>query len=174
MKFSDIPQYTQDSGYAVDIPLTYLEEHIDRYRKSYNLDMDVDFQRSHVWSDAQQSAFMEHLLKGGQGSNEIRFNCPGWMGSTDKIGPMVVVDGKQRLTACSKFLNNELPVFGGVYYKDFEGKLSSRYALRVRVNCLRDRAEVLQWYLDINTGGTPHTEAEINRVHELLEKEKGK
>jgi len=39
------------------------------------------------------------------------------------------------------------------------------------MNDLKTRAEVLQWYIEFNAGGTPHTEAEINRVRELLKKE---
>jgi hypothetical protein len=41
------------------------------------------------------------------------------------------------------------------------------------VNDLKTREEVLQWYLDLNSGGVVHTEEELNRVREMLEKEKG-
>lgn len=33
---------------------------------------------------------------------------------------------------------------------------------------------VLQWYLDMNTGGTVHSEEEIARVRNLLEQEQSK
>ncbi len=39
-----------------------------------------------------------------------------------------------------------------------------------QVNDLLTREEVLQWYIDLNTGGTDHTDEEINRVKEMLKK----
>jgi hypothetical protein len=42
------------------------------------------------------------------------------------------------------------------------------------VNDLKTKAEVLQWYLDINSGGVVHTETELEKVKRLLTKEKRK
>ena len=39
---------------------------------------------------------------------------------------------------------------------------------RWHVNDLSTYSEVLQWYLDLNSGGTVHTEEELNRVQQLL------
>ncbi len=39
------------------------------------------------------------------------------------------------------------------------------------VNDLQTRAEVLQWYLDLNEGGVVHTSEELNRVRAMLAKE---
>jgi hypothetical protein len=36
------------------------------------------------------------------------------------------------------------------------------------------RTECLELYIRLNRGGTPHTEAEIERVREMLEIERGK
>lgn len=83
---------------------------------------------------------------------------------------MQCVDGLQRLTAIRKFLNNELSIFGGNYLDDFEDKkvLLRTMSLRINVNNLKTRKEVLQWYLDFNTGGTVHSDEEIERVRKLL------
>jgi hypothetical protein len=87
---------------------------------------------------------------------------------------MVLVDGLQRLTALIRFLNNEIPIFGN-YFKDFEDNpRDSLTMIRFNINDLQTKAEVLQWYLDMNTGGTVHSDEEIQRVKELLEKEKFK
>lgn len=172
MKLRDIPQYTRDGHYRIDVPLSYLEECLARYEETYGLDMDVDFQRAHVWTPEQQSAFVEHLFRGGIGSHEIRFNCPDWMGCGDIPGPMVVVDGKQRLTACLRFLRNEIPILDGMYLRDFEGGIRGiSPSLSFRINDLETRLEVLQWYVDINTGGTPHTDEEIQKVLDLIDGE---
>ena len=110
-KFQDIPQLTRDGSYGVDISLDYLEDYIDRMKREYKLTLDADFQRAHVWTRDQKIAFVEHLLRGGKGSNHIRMNYSGWMRFNDGDGPMVCVDGKQRLTACLDFVTDKIPCF---------------------------------------------------------------
>jgi hypothetical protein len=172
MKYSDIPPYTRWASYCVDIPLDYLEVHLDRYVNKYGANLDPDFQRPHVWTEEQQIRFVEHILKGGQTGKDILFNCPGWNhGSTTK--DFVLVDGKQRLEALRRFLQDEICIFGHKK-SEIEGHLRSFMSLKFHVNDLKTRAEVLQWYLDFNTGGTLHTPEEIARVHALLEAEKAK
>jgi len=46
--------------------------------------------------------------------------------------------------------------------------------MKINVNDLQTRAEVLQWYIDFNSGGVVHTAEEIARVKALLEKESGR
>jgi len=170
MKFSDIPQLTRSASYRVHQSWKYLEETIARYQReefSAKLDIDPEFQRGHVWTKKQQIAYVEFKLKGGEGSELLFFNCIGWMDSFK--GPFVLVDGKQRLTAVLRFLHNELPVFGGYYYEDFEDTLSSTTPNFIFcVNNLPSMQLVLQWYLELNSGGTPHTKAELLRVQKML------
>lgn len=169
--WDDIPQYTRDAAYRVDVPLDSVESTLARYRKSAEdgLQLEPDFQRAHVWSTQKRRAYVEHLLRGGHASREIRFNCPGWM--RDFRGPMTLVDGLQRLTAVRMFANSRLPVFGR-YFHQFEGRFPwARCSLLFYINTLATRAEVLQWYLDLNAGGVVHTKAELDRVRELLERE---
>jgi hypothetical protein len=40
--------------------------------------------------------------------------------------------------------------------------------LIIHVNNLKTEKEVLQWYIDMNAGGTPHTTEEIDRVKKLI------
>jgi len=40
------------------------------------------------------------------------------------------------------------------------------------MNTLRTKAEVLEWYLQLNSGGVVHTEAELKRVRKLLVRER--
>ena len=46
--------------------------------------------------------------------------------------------------------------------------------IRLHVNDLKTYPEVLQWYIEMNAGGTPHTNEEIARVQQLLDIEKKK
>ena len=172
-KFSEIKQLTRDGNYRVDVSLDYLSKAVEGYKTHYALQMDTDFQRTHVWNDEQRSAYVEHLLRGGKGPRTIRFNCPNWNRITrSRIpGPMVIVDGKQRLTACLRFMNNEIPAFGHLY-KEYEDKLRIvGPSLVFRINDLDNKADVLRWYLEMNEGGVAHTKAELDKVKKLLAEE---
>lgn len=170
MKFRDIPQFTRMGSYAVNIPWPYLEEQLAHYAES-GLDLDPDFQRAHVWTEDKQVAYVEYILRGGKSSRIIYFNCKGWMRSFD--GLVILVDGKQRLEAVRRFLNNEIKAFGyklSEFEDDLPGMCGPDFIFHV--NDLNTRAEVLQWYIDLNSGGVVHTEEEINKVKELLKKER--
>ena len=184
-RFGDIPQYVRDGSYMVHTSYDYLEENLYRWYTEIDnrnkLDYDdfkaqdgvfevpvPDFQRGHVWTENQRIAFMEYLLRGGI-SGPIRFNQPGWQ--TNWRGPFEIVDGLQRATTLLKFANDELPVFGYTLsqYDDKPRMMDVR--LELRVNSLATRAEVLTWYLQLNGGGTPHSDDELNRVQGLLNEE---
>jgi len=175
MEWLDIPRFSSWGKYTCDVTWNDLEYQIERYVSEYSLNLDPDFQRDHVWSEEKRIAYVEYVLKGGNQNRHIIFNHPGWF--TDFKGEMTLVDGKQRLESTRRFLNNELPVFNDIYRKDFtrNGRLSSRissdYSFKFYINNLRTRKELLQFYLDLNTGGVVHTKEEINRVKELLAKE---
>ena len=53
------------------------------------------------------------------------------------------------------------------------GPMDPRYlnanTLIIHVNNLKTKKEVLQWYIDMNAGGTPHTTKEIERVKKLID-----
>lgn len=170
MRYSDIPSFTSEGNYQVDVPLNRIKAHLDTFLEM-GLNMEPDFQRAHVWTETQQIRFVEWLLRGGKGSAQnIYFNHTRW-DTLASDGEFVLVDGLQRTTAVLRFLNNEIPVFGGYYFRDFEGPCPMHIGLRFCVNNLKTRAEVLQWYLDINAGGVAHTEEEIEKVRRLLEEE---
>ena len=76
----------------------------------------------------------------------------------------------QRLTAICRFVNNEIKLFGS-YFREYEDpRIVNRYTLKVNVNDLKTEKEVLQWYVDMNAGGTPHTDEEIERVKMMIAK----
>ena len=134
------------------------------------LDLYPDFQRGHVWTPQQQTEFVEYILRGGK-TSELLFNTKGNYASTSE--DFVCVDGLQRLTALLLFLEDKLPVFGHTR-SQIEGieLLLREIYLTFRINELLTRRAVIQWYLEINAGGTPHTREEIDRVRDLLKKEK--
>lgn len=180
MKLTDIPQFTRTANWKCDVGWSYLEEYINNHIKDSNLNLEPDFQRAHVWTQEQQSRYVEFILRGGNSGKDLYFNCKGWnYGLTE--GPYVIVDGKQRLEAVRKFLRNELSVFANglcgnskpMYKNDFElTGMRMQLGFKWHVNDLNTEAEVLQWYLDINSGGVVHTEEELNKVRKMLIKSK--
>lgn len=169
--YASIPKFTRGASWQTDIEWKYLPSQIAHWSEDQDglakVDLDPDFQRAHVWTTDQQIAYVEYVLKGGLSGRDIYFNCVGWMASYK--GPFVLVDGKQRLEAVSLFLRNELPIFGGWHRSDFTDRLPVEATFKFHVNNLPTRADVLRWYLEMNTGGTPHTREEIAKVEAMLE-----
>jgi hypothetical protein len=180
MKITDIPMFQSPARYRTNVGWSYIEDTLKSYNERHEIDgwlglnLDPDFQRGHVWDEAKQIAYVEYKLRGGEYSDVILFNHPNWQGSYK--GEMVLVDGKQRLEAIRKFMRNELPIFGGNYLKDFDNprQLLRSVDLVFCVNNIKTREGVLQWYLELNSGGVVHTKEEIQKVQNLLEEEKAK
>lgn len=182
--------------WGVDVPWGYIERQLADFTKHEGLDLDPDFQRGHVWTEDQQRAFVEYMLLGGPAATTIYFACDGF-NTAKRSGPVCIVDGKQRLEAIRKFMRNELAIFmnhqhrkpavwdagpyqehftavrTGCFLSDFTDNLrmTRRETLRF---CVADmnRPTMLRWYIALNAGGTPHTDAEIERVKALLEAER--
>lgn len=169
-KFADIPKFTKAGSYAVDYPFHSLVKWIEREQKEMGLQLNPDFQRGHVWSEAQQVAYMEFLLRGGKTGRTLYFNCPSWHHSVPEgdYDEYVCVDGLQRITAITRFVYNEIPAFGSLFCEYEDSPRVVEDTLRVNINDLKTRDEVLRWYIDINAGGTPHTREEIERVQAIL------
>ncbi len=169
--FSLIPQFPR-SHYRINLPWDQLERQLSQYTENYALDLNPEFQRAHVWNDAQRTAYMEFKLMGGPGSDEIFFNAPGW--NKRSRTSMVLVDGKQRLETVRMFLRGEVSIFNGLVYGDFEDRLNSLdHFFFFNVADLTDKADVYRWYLGMNAGGTAHTSEELAKVRALLDMEKG-
>lgn len=173
MKFSEIPQYIQSGSYQVDMPFEHLIETIDKWVDEDGLQLEPDFQRGHVWTEQQQIEFVKFVLRGGKTGKTLYFNNPSWHRCVNNGGynDFVCVDGLQRITAIRRFLNNEIEVFGQKY-SDFHSHTDIvLHGMKVNVNDLQTKKEVLQWYIEMNAGGTPHSEQEIERVKKLMEEE---
>jgi hypothetical protein len=172
-KFRDIPQFVRHGSYEVDVSPESLISTINDFVEQ-GLDLDPDFQRGHVWSDKQRVAFVEFFLRGGKTGRVIYLNNPNWHFNNEKgYNDFVIVDGKQRVEAFRKFINNEIKAFGS-YYREYTDSIRLVNTMKINVNDLRTRADVLQWYIDFNAGGVVHSDKEISRVRRLLKKETSK
>lgn len=171
--FKNVPQFIRHGSYEVDVSPESLVSTMEDFVKE-GLDLDPDFQRGHVWNDKQRIAFIEFFLRGGKTGRVIYLNNPDWhFANEQEYHDFVIVDGKQRLEAWRKFIHNEIKVFGS-YYREYTDSIRLVNTMKVHVNDLRTKADVLQWYIDFNSGGVVHSDKEIARVKRLLKKETGK
>ncbi len=170
MGFDDIPQFPH-SQYEIDVSWCDLERHIANWERSYALNLDPDFQRGHVWTKAQQTAYVEYQLQGGEIGKSIIFNHPSWNRAALRESALQIVDGKQRLEAVRAFLRGDVTAFGRSI-KQFNGQLHVfGPGFRWKVVALHTREQLLRLYLNINAGGTPHTPSELQRVRWMLDDE---
>lgn len=168
--FRDIPLLPR-APYEVDVDWHTLEKFIQSAIEHDGLNLDPEFQRAHVWSREQQVAYVEYVMQGGEVGKNITFNAIGW--NTELvIGSYEIIDGKQRLEAVRAWLRDEFKAHG-YFRSDFTDRMRLHMGFKWRVCSLATRAEILQLYLNINAGGTPHTQEELDRVRIMLAKEKG-
>jgi uncharacterized protein with ParB-like and HNH nuclease domain len=169
MRFADIKKFPR-SSYHVDIDFKYVETTLESWNDRSNgspLILNPEWQRGHVWTEDQQIAWIEYILKGGTTGRDIYFNCSTWMGNYNT--PVYCVDGLQRLTAVMAFMNNKIPAFGYLLtqYED-----SIRLAdARLTFNMLKisNKKELLTIYHNFNAGGTPHSKEEMKRIEKMIE-----
>ncbi|MEQ6436230.1 DUF262 domain-containing protein [Comamonas sp. w2-DMI] len=170
------PVYTVD-WIVSDLERILANQERDIKESGGTFELEPDFQRGHVWTLKQRVAFVESMIR-KTAPNRIMFNCPGWTRSTAGTGDIPdntfqCIDGLQRLTTLRMFLAGEFTVFG-------EAKLTAqslkgspfdlgRLRLQMAVYEFDSRADLLELYLDLNGGGTVHSQEELQRVRNLRE-----
>lgn len=169
--------------YEIDMGFAHLEKWLDSMNRDWGrdgkpgLNLDPDFQRGHVWDDAQRVRYIEYLLRGGTAANTIHWNHAYWEFFPGHAAPdlpyeLQIVDGKQRLEAVRRFMRGEVRAFG-MLATDFAGTEFDvnrvfNFRLRMNIHSLTSRAELLKFYLALNSGGVVHTPEELDRVRGLL------
>jgi hypothetical protein len=175
MKISDIKRLIHCPHGETSTDFKWLPDMLEHFKSSYGLDLDPEFQRGHVWDLKKKIKFIEYVLRGGT-VPPLRFNSPVFGGhphakNSDLDESVVLVDGKQRLSAILEFMDNQFPVFGDVYLKDFDNPmlLCSQCRITYTVNKLQTRKELYQWYLEMNEGQVAHTDEELDKVRVMME-----
>jgi uncharacterized protein with ParB-like and HNH nuclease domain len=165
MKYSDINQFPT-AHYQINVRWSYLEKWLESFSEDCTLNLNPVYQREHVWNEQQKIAYVEYILRGGEVSKTLYWNNAGCKKLWD--APMELVDGKQRLEAVRSWLRGDILAFG-LHKNEFEGVLMADFVMKV---CnLKTSKDVLELYLAINSGGTPHSQEELNRVRSILKKE---
>lgn len=168
MKWDEIPKFKEFGMLNPEqIGFVGYVERVQTELEEMNLQLISDFQRGHVWTEEQQIAYVEFFLKGGKSGRDFYYNI------NDE--EYVCVDGLQRTTALTRFVNNEIKVFGQYFAEfDFDKYLakyqpSAEFAVNIYRNNLSNKKDILEWYVDMNSGGTPHSKEEIERIKRMIE-----
>lgn len=144
----------------------------------HGVDLIPEFQRGHVWSHSQRTRYMENVLRRvcDDSTLTIRFNCPSWReaphSDSDLVDQMVCLDGLQRLTAIRDFIAGKLEVFGLTFDRLPKRILLRELTIVIKMYDFQYEDELYDFYLDINEGGTPHTETELDRVRNLRDEKR--
>lgn len=164
------------ASYECDFDFRHLHKSLDDLASDWGgLDLNPDFQRGHVWSPDQQRHYIENILRGVVSTSGflVQFNCPNWdddQYAGDLPRGFQCIDGLQRITAVLGFMHGLVMPFGLTASELDNSRFSTRgakYRLRVAVHNFQNKADLLQHYLDLNAGGTPHSMEEIERVMKM-------
>ena len=161
-----IQESVPNCSYHVDVGIGTLERHIEQY----SIDLDPVYQRGHVWTELQEELFVGAFL---ENNNSMP---PFWMNWT---GPhhasSEVVDGKQRIKACRRWLKGEIiarcPCGIDIWHKDLDDvdRTGLLFNFSMSWNFVDlSPVEVMKFYLRLNAGGTIHSPKELDKVRKLI------
>lgn len=161
--------------YECDCDWVRIDQFFSRWGEDYGgFEDNPDFQRGHVWTPEQQLHYVENCLRGvvSTAGFVIQVNCPNWEDDRPSDNPrgFQIIDGLQRLTAVRAFLTGDIRPFD-MTVDDFQYSsfaIKTKFRFRVAVHTFTTRKDLLSHYLALNTGGTPHSTSEIERVKKLL------
>lgn len=139
-----------------------------RWIQSGKLILRPEFQRKFVWNKQKQSLLIESLM--------LKIPIPAFYFDEDSEERKTVIDGLQRLTTISEFMNGEFRLCGLQYLKDCEGRhfneLEKKYQWRIEetqlaVNILDAKCPSgvkFDVFRRINTGGVPLNTQEVRNI----------
>jgi hypothetical protein len=160
-------------SHGCDYDIQHLERGIT---EAWNIDTNPPYQRGHVWTNDQRSAFLGHWLQGGAVPTLWIWEPPLAKEAAGLARPELI-DGKQRLSALLMWWHGEISanVDGRmIIVGDTDKRFRFHHAIHLTFVRLDSRADVLRFYLRLNGGGTPHSPDELARVRALLDEEENK
>jgi hypothetical protein len=143
---------------------------------SAELNLRPDYQRGHAWTAEQQGQFLGYLLSGGRTMSFIFRDLMESENAT--TGYMYeVVDGQQRLSALIAWWLGLIPAVYDNGDELWSRELSTpkilflkRGPMRVSVGLMvGSKADAIRAYLKLNTGGTVHTQDDLDHARAVLE-----
>jgi hypothetical protein len=130
------------------------------------------YQRPFVWTEEQQVALIESILKGIPiGTYFIAFSAQEDSGPAESR-KQILLDGQQRITTIVRFVNDKFPVFGMKYsewpYMDMQDHFLQAKFSRAVLNS-SDEEEMEKVYRLLAFGGTPNILSSERKEHDYLD-----
>lgn len=140
------------------------------------LSTDVDFQRDRVWNDEQKENLIRSMLLGIPIGAIYINRCDVWDGQKLKYPELdnIIYDGKQRFTTILDFIDGLFSVeIDGVnyFYDDLNfHEQKSLYDMTIPVvrTYFENKKDLIKFYLQLNTGGTHHSQEDIQKAKTIL------
>lgn len=142
---------------------------LDKFVAEYPININPYFQRDIVWKDEQQSLLVGSILEGN-----VVPPCYININPKDSFD-VVLVDGKQRVNACLRFLKNEISAKTSqginIIFSDLNkidvALCKSVIGLRF-VDLNLSTKNMLEFYIRLNSFGIAHNREDILKVQSLL------
>lgn len=171
-------------GYSCDFSMLNLRRNLIGLLDSEDeLEITPDFQRGVVWSQEKQIYFVECMLRDllPKSAYNLTFNMPYFSNPippktqiSTKYTNFICIDGLQRFNTIENFIRGEFKVFEnqvGIQDLRFTAFDLARKTFTINVFEYDTTQDILNLYLNMNTGGIAHADSEIQRVKNLLEQE---
>lgn len=122
------------------------------------------FQRDNdKWTKSMQKKFIENIVVGCSTSISL------YTVSKNEFPKWLILDGLQRLTAISLFIQDELKIFNGLVYSDIKNQVSDGGVLEFKRYRFNSEIEAVEFYIAINENIT-HSKKDIQRAKDYLAK----
>ena len=156
--------------YSIDCPMLSIEKHLEQF----NVNLDPKYQRDYVWTTEQQEKFVGALIEYPRSIPNFVFNFT-TIGSNYLSGNSEIVDGKQRINSCLKWKRGEIsalcPCGDKVEFNslnEVEERILGIATTMKWIFINLPPVDVMKYYIRLNSGGTVHSNEELDRVRKLI------
>lgn len=150
-----------------------IDMYIDWLRRGA-LNFGAEYQRDYVWGHEEQQTFLRVLVSGFPVGSVALAKAPDWAEAEGSY--IEVVDGKQRLTTLSLFINDEIPIVlngEGIYWSEFtraEQLAFGRPTLSAVILDDANERDRIAYFVAVNFTGVPQSEEHRQQVLKLQER----
>lgn len=168
-----IPQFTQREEMRLQFFQSSLSS-FHSYVYSFGVDINPDYQRGFVWTLEDKQKLIDSIFKGVDIGKFvfIRREYDRTKNPTEHL--YEILDGKQRLTAITEFLEDRFR-FNGLLYSELHPHDQSHfdgYSISLAEVSNPTKKQIYQYFLRLNTGGKAMDEGQLKKVEKLLEDSK--
>lgn len=136
------------------------------HRNHAGVDMDVEYQREHVWTRKDKIALIDSIF------NNVEIGKFVFVQRNMRVSGKLyeILDGKQRLTAITEFYEDRLK-YKGFYFSELSFNDQHRFTdTNISYGYLENPSKeaIFETFIKLNTCGKPMASKHINHVKQLL------